>query len=146
MAGNPGFHPTVGVGGAHHLPSGDGIERAAGKTRYYPGRYAHHAQHHRHGGGEILAVSLLPVEQKVGQRIGYRRGGQLQRIAVMCPQISLHGRGLLSVLGLAGGDLPGQGGDSRIQVGGEKQQFVAFERRQRVGRSPRSGGFLFYPA
>ncbi len=48
-----------------------------------------HAQHHRHGRSEVLAVALLAVEKKECQRIVRLYFRKFQRIAIVVAQIIL---------------------------------------------------------
>ena len=77
VVGHVSLHPTVGVRGADHVESGNRIESAALKAGHQARGNTYRAEHDRHRGCKVLAVSLLPREQKIGQRIGYPVLGQL---------------------------------------------------------------------
>ena len=81
-----------------------------GKVAFHiPGRQTHHAAQHGHGRGEVGAVALLGVHQKVGHKV--QVGGLVfyrQGIAEVAAQVVLNGEGLLIGRIRAGDDLPRQ--------------------------------------
>ena len=69
------------VAGAHHVLAGQVVEFTSAEARHHSRRDAQRAQHHRHRTGEILAVTMLPLEQEIGQWILRQSAGQLQRVS-----------------------------------------------------------------
>ena len=83
LPGNPGLHPRVRVGSAHQPQLGHRIVDSALKPGGEPRRDADGAQHHRHRGGEVLAVALAAIEQEIRERVGDLVARQFERVAVV---------------------------------------------------------------
>src|SRR5258708_37004645 len=69
VAGEIGLDPGVGVFGADDVVTGKVVEFVAAESVDHAGRYSKSAQHDCHGGGEILAVTLIPFKQEIADRI-----------------------------------------------------------------------------
>ena len=85
------------------------------------------AQHHCHGRCEVLAVTLLAFEEKLGKRI--RRGsiGELQGIAEIGAEIVLDGGSFVEVGALIGSDFTGEGANASVNR--RQAQVVFFDIR-----------------
>ena len=89
MAGEPHLHPGVRVVLANDRLVEHRVVVTGGVSGGQPGRDAEVAQHQRFGGGELLAVAGLDVEEEPVDGIaagGHRR--QLQRVVVVLLQVA----------------------------------------------------------
>src|ERR1035437_7552945 len=83
-SGKVSLNPRMGVAGSHHILAGEVIEFTAAEPRHNSRRDAQRAQHHGHRTGEILAVTLLPLEQEIGEWSLRQTAGEFQRVSEVC--------------------------------------------------------------
>src|SRR5579862_8279193 len=108
------FDPRVGVFGTDNVVSGEIVELIATKAVHYARRNAQRAQHDCHGRGKVFAMSLLALEQEIGDGIFDRRSWKLKGIAVASLQMAFDSSGLVEIIVEGAGDLGSELGDSRI--------------------------------
>ena len=87
--GNPSFHPRVGVRGAHHVEPRNIIEIAGLKACRDSRRYTLETQHYGHRGSEVLAITFLPDEKEIGQRVSHSLFRTVKHILEISPKVAL---------------------------------------------------------
>ena len=116
VAGEVDFHPAMRVAGAHHKVLADAVVRPRLKSIHQPRGDIQRAQHHRHGGGEILAVAGLGPEEEAPHGVFRLDGGRVQGVLEIVAQVGLDGGGAVIVIGGGSGKGASQFADARVDL------------------------------
>src|ERR1700676_2667565 len=110
------FHPGVRIAGPNQVLRSKVVELPSAETVHHPRGNPDRAQHDGHRGSEVLAVSLLAFEKKVGYGVAWNAARKLQGVAKMRAQISVYSGRLVIIVVSGPCDLFGQSYDAAIHV------------------------------
>src|SRR5580692_12250082 len=82
VGGKVSLYPGMRIFCADHIVPGKVVELVAAESVHHARRNPQSAQHHGHRRREIFAVTLLTLEQKIGQWVAHRRARLLQGVGV----------------------------------------------------------------